>query len=159
MHTIYIHINKINNKAYIGQTSCDVKLRWQNGYNYKPCTHFYNAIQKYGWDNFKHIIFATGLTQEEANHMERLLIALYDTTNPKVGYNLRSGGNHSKLSEETKRKMRVAKAKKIYCFELDKVFIGTRDAATELGVNQSSVSKCCRGILKQVGGYHFKYFE
>lgn len=34
-----------------------------------------------------------------------MLIALFDTTNPKYGYNLRSGGENSKLSDETKEKI------------------------------------------------------
>lgn len=68
--------------------------------------------------------------------MERLLIALYDTTNPEKGYNLRTGGGiNSKQSYESRMKMRAAKAKKVYCVELDKVFLGTHAAAEELGLN------------------------
>ena len=62
MYTIYIHRNKINNKAYIGQTCNDPKKRWENGNGYKKQPHFYNAIQKYGWDGFEHIIWGENLT-------------------------------------------------------------------------------------------------
>jgi len=51
-YTIYIHKNKINGKVYIGQTGQDPKKRWDNGNGYKTCSRFWNAIQKYGWDNF-----------------------------------------------------------------------------------------------------------
>lgn len=35
--TIYCHINKINNKRYIGQTDQqNLNKRWQNGNGYKP---------------------------------------------------------------------------------------------------------------------------
>ena len=56
MKTIYLHRNKINNKVYIGQTIQSPEERWKNGNGYKGCYYFYNAIQKYGWDNFEHII-------------------------------------------------------------------------------------------------------
>jgi hypothetical protein len=34
--------------------------------------------------------------------MEEVLIALFNTTNSLFGYNLRTGGHNSTLSEETK---------------------------------------------------------
>jgi group I intron endonuclease len=115
-YCVYIHINKINNKAYIGQTvyGNDINLRWKNngkGYLKKDSKGnftqpvFANAINKYGWDNFEHIIWANNLTAQEANHIEKVLIELFDTTNSKYGYNIRSGGENSTLSEETKRKI------------------------------------------------------
>ena len=91
---IYMHRNKINNKMYIGCT-CQEKpeLRWKNGKSYKPCTHFYNAIQKYGWDNFEHIIVEDGLfTEKSAGERENYWINYYDTKNPAKGYNITSGG-------------------------------------------------------------------
>ena len=105
---VYMHINKINHKIYIGQTGQKPEYRWNRGNGYKECTHFYNAIQKYGWDGFEHIIFADRLTIDEANHMEELLIALYNTTNSDNGYNLQSGGKNNICSEETKEKMRIS---------------------------------------------------
>ena len=67
MQTIYLHKNKINNKVYIGQTKCvNPNNRWRNGTHYEN-TLFGKAIQKYGWDNFEHIILENNIeTQEEA---------------------------------------------------------------------------------------------
>lgn len=94
---IYIHINKINNKTYIGQTNNPNK-RWRGkGVDYKPRENseslFYKAIQKYGWDNFEHKILAECETREEANELEKQYILEYDSTNPEKGYNLSSGGD------------------------------------------------------------------
>ena len=92
-YKIYVHINKHNNKIYIGQTkSKELNKRWLNGFGYKNNTHFWNAIQKYGWNGFEHIVLIENLTLSEANIIEEELIKKYETTNPQYGYNLRSGG-------------------------------------------------------------------
>ena len=94
-YTVYMHTNKTNNKVYVGITSKSVIQRWgKNGCKYKNNKHFWNAIQKYGWDNFEHIIFMDNLTQEEACRIEQSLIALYYTNNSEYGYNLSSGGEN-----------------------------------------------------------------
>lgn len=56
MYSIYVHINKLNHKMYFGITKQNPKRRFRDGEGYKSCTKFYKAIQKYGWDNFEHII-------------------------------------------------------------------------------------------------------
>lgn len=95
-YVVYKHTNKINNKIYIGITN-DVKRRWRNnGIEYKSSgknAHFRNAIVKYGWDNFKHEILATGLTKEEAGEKEKQLIAKFNATDKTIGYNVARGGN------------------------------------------------------------------
>lgn len=107
-YTIYCHRNKINNKAYIGQTGMvPYTRRWQghgvSGSPYRKCRHFQNAINKYGWENFEHFVLMENLTLEEANKYEELFIALFDTANPEKGYNISLGGNNHTHSEETKK--------------------------------------------------------
>lgn len=93
-HIVYVHT--LNDKVYIGQTYGDNEKEWnrrfQNGNGYKRSLYFYNAIQKYGWENVRTEILFTGLSQEEANLREELLIRMYDTTNHDVGYNITLGG-------------------------------------------------------------------
>lgn len=113
---VYIHRNKINNKAYIGIAKGNPEHRWgQNGKKYKQDSQpvFYNAIQKYGWDNFEHIVWDTNLTHKAAKHIEKILITLFKTNcrlykNPEYGYNETNGGDGTsgrKQSEETRKKM------------------------------------------------------
>lgn len=116
-YDVYVHINKINNKMYVGQTCQNPKNRWRNGDGYKGCTLFYNAIQKYGWDNFEHIVVLSNLSLEDANYFEEILIKKLDTTNKDKGYNLRSGGENSRISDETKRKMSKSQKGKIMSIE------------------------------------------
>lgn len=96
MYTIYMHKNKENGKVYIGQTIQKPEDRWKNGAGYNTCTYFYQAIQKYGWNNFEHIILEQGeWNQELANEKEQQYILLYDATNPEKGYNITKGGSNS----------------------------------------------------------------
>lgn len=88
---------------YIGQT-CNLSERWRcNGKNYINSTKFYNAITKYGWDNFSHEVLYDNLNQEAADIIEKELIKKYDSINN--GYNLKEGGARGALSEESLRKM------------------------------------------------------
>ena len=104
-------------KSYIGQTIADnVEDRWGiNGKGYAPekekePTKFYNAIKKYGWDNFHHEII--GVVEAETKEQlvldldewEKYYIWLYDSF--YNGYNLTTGGTNGKIyDEEVKRKM------------------------------------------------------
>ena len=47
-YSVYMHINKINNKKYVGITSRKPEVRWQNGTAYNRNPHFNAAIEKYG---------------------------------------------------------------------------------------------------------------
>lgn len=91
MYSIYAHINKINGKVYIGQTRNNPTWRWRNGYAYHGCLLFNQAIKKYGWDNFHHVILESNLTLNEANKIEVELIKYYKSIN--MSYNLTDGGS------------------------------------------------------------------
>lgn len=68
------------------------------------------------------------------------------------------GNNVQNLQWLTKRdNIKKAVCKKIYCRELDKVYESQTQAAKELGLDQGNISKVCRGIFKQTGGYHFEF--
>ena len=111
-YCVYVHINKINSKKYVGQTCRKPEKRWNGGHGYKENVYFWNAIQKYGWDNFEHEVIASNLTKEEADNFEILLIEKLNLLDKNYGYNLREGGSHGHLLEETKRKLREANSGK-----------------------------------------------
>ena len=105
---VYLHTNLINNKKYCGIT-CMFPLykRWRHGgKGYKPNRHFWGAIQKYGWDNFKHEVLYEGLTKEEAEEKEKEIIAELNLTNPDYGYNFAPGG--AMATDEIRRKKSIA---------------------------------------------------
>lgn len=96
-YCVYKHTSP-SGKVYIGITGKNPEDRWGNGRYYRAIP-FRNAITKYGWDNISHEILFTGLSRNEANEKEIELIALYDSTNPKRGYNVTRGGNCRFLGE------------------------------------------------------------
>ena len=163
-YTIYRHVNRINGKSYIGQTCRDPSKRWAkgNGYAKEHQTAFYNAIQKYGWENFDHEILEDGIkTLKESNEREKFWIAHYHTWvyDPECnGYNMTSGGDGSpgrKMSEESKEKLR----KEVYCVELDQVFNSLTEASEKTGCQIGKISLCCRGKANTAGGYHWEYLD
>ena len=164
MYTIYRHVNKINGKSYIGQTCQKLENRWHNGHGYKKThqTAFYNAIQKYGWDNFEHEILVENIkTLQEANKLEQYWIAYYHTWvyDPECnGYNQTKGGDGSpgrKMSKTTKAKIK----KEVYCVELDQVFDSMKSDSEITGCLVSKISSCCKGHANTAGGYHWRYVD
>ena len=107
MYTVYKHTTP-SNKVYIGLTKQTVSRRWRKGEGYRKNIHFYRAIKKYGWDNIKHEILATNLSKEDAKRLEIQLIAEYNSTNPKFGYNITKGGDCREVSKETIERIRIA---------------------------------------------------
>ena len=107
-YIVYMHISP-SGKRYIGIT-CKKKpeCRWRNGKGYETQQYFYKAINKYGWDNFQHIIIARGLSEDEAKWLEIELIKEWDTTDKSKGYNITLGGEGTRgwiPSEETRKKI------------------------------------------------------
>jgi group I intron endonuclease len=111
---VYVHTNKLNGKKYIGITSQNPKRRWRsNGQGYIGQA-FYNAVQKYGWDNFTHDIIAEKLVESDAKTLEQQLIAEFKTTNSKYGYNVTAGGESNlKYLSNKERLEAIAETKRI----------------------------------------------
>lgn len=78
-YVVYIHKNILNGKVYVGQT-CNLSERWRNnGKNYFNSIKFYNAIKKYGWDNFTHEVVYSNLNKQAADKLEKELIHKYNS--------------------------------------------------------------------------------
>lgn len=99
-YSVYIH-SFPNGKFYVGITSRPVEVRWgPKGAGYFEQPLIYRAIQKYGWNNIEHIIFASNLTKQEAIRMEIKLIDLLQANNRNYGYNISTGGfGYSSITE------------------------------------------------------------
>ena len=77
IYCIYKHTSP-KGKSYIGITKNTNKRFGTNGNGYKNQPKFWNAIQKYGWENFTHEIIEDNLPFEQACLGEELYIEIYD---------------------------------------------------------------------------------
>lgn len=100
-YCVYEHKSP-SGKSYIGQT---INYKKRCGEHRRDTGFaFASAVRKYGWDAFTHTVILDGLTLDDANELEEFLIAELDTMVPN-GYNLRTGGENSRPSKETRAKM------------------------------------------------------
>lgn len=124
---IYKITNMVNGKLYVGQTTRTLDERkWQHINNAKKGTktHLYNAMRKYGIDNFVFEKICDVDNIEDLNILERYYIAKYDCINS--GYNMVDGGNnnvmfldnvkkkHSESMRSEKTRIKISQSMKKY---------------------------------------------
>ena len=185
-YCLYAHINPINDKVYIG-ISKDVKKRWAGKIHaYKHSSLIQNALKKYGWDNFIHVVICDGLTFEEACKKEQQWIFAYKREG--MSYNITNGGeghlgipltqeqkeNLKKIhtgkvvSSETRKKQSEAQMKnsvhrkKVYAFdknsgELVKEYNSLAEAAKDTHSRDSNISEAASGRNYTAAGYVWGY--
>jgi len=107
MGVIYKITNLVNDKSYIGQTNNFDRRKIehfseavrQTQYNSK----FYNAVRKYGWENFKWEVLYENVSIEKLDLAEICAIYVHDSF--YEGYNSTTGGESGFKSLETREKM------------------------------------------------------
>lgn len=110
---IYKATNKINGKCYIGRTVKKFEKRksehLQESKMDRKNSHFYNAINKYGWDNFDWEIIEECNDENLLREKEIYHIDKNKSNNRTYGYNKLDGGpgrSGYKQSENCKKRMR-----------------------------------------------------
>ena len=92
--------------SYIGKTSRTFKTRYEEHQrdflkyikNNETTIPFYNALKKYGWDNFAHEIIEKDIPNDKIDEKEKYYIHYYDTYNN--GYNATLGGDGGRTSSK-----------------------------------------------------------
>lgn len=109
---IYRAINKVNGKCYVGQTRHSLEERRTR---HLHCaeegveTHFYQAIRKYGSENFEWEIICSAKDKQTLNELETYYITKFDSI--KNGYNMVDGGENNVMdieSVKTKHAMKMS---------------------------------------------------
>jgi group I intron endonuclease len=176
---IYKITNTINDKVYVGQTTRDLHERIAS---HKYCAGnrtnnlpIYNAMAKYGFDNFTFEEIDNASSIEELNKKEELHIEQLGSLFPN-GYNLMSGGQNRLDSEETKKKKSRSrkillsnkenhpnwgktsgKAKRVLCLNNNVEYVSARKAAIELDLDPSAIPRVCKNEFSNTKGFRFKY--
>lgn len=124
---VYVTVNKINGKKYIGQHKCNT----ENDSYIGTGKTLKKAIEKYGKDNFVRHTLYRGDTREDLNRMEIAFISAFRATERDDYYNIAEGGATNRIlkgknnpfygkvgplapaygikrSEETKKRMSLA---------------------------------------------------
>lgn len=121
MYCVYIIINKVNDKKYVGCTEKELAIRLQKHVgkaNEGSACSIHKAIRKYGKENFEISLVEEYLTRAEMLAGEIKYIADLDTYKSPNGYNDTVGGeggdtnSGKKFSEEWKLGMSKASAGK-----------------------------------------------
>ena len=109
LYVIYLIVNLINGKKYVGQTKQGREgRRWREHsifdlHDNKP---IHNAIKKYGVENFEFKLIETDIPEELIDERERYYIKHYNTFYLNgFGYNMTEGGQgiHGYTHTETTR--------------------------------------------------------
>ena len=107
MGCIYKITNCINQKSYIGLTINDVETRFKKHKSMiysNGCSALYEAFKKYGVENFIIETICFSSNKKELMNLEKHYISELNTLSPN-GYNLTSGGENCKVTDETKKKI------------------------------------------------------
>lgn len=117
---IYKVTNKINGKIYIGQSHMTLEERFNDdflghftkAFNTNKNNYFYNALRKYGKDNFTYEIIEESKprtskkckapsTKQWLNEREKYWVAYYHSNDHSRGYNQTSGGQKDYVRTES----------------------------------------------------------
>ncbi len=154
---IYGIFNNINDRVYIGQ-SREIEKRWsyhkhcafnENSYNH----HYplYEAIRKYGLDNFTFVVLeevadARLLTEKEKHYFDTFRKnKLYNIAEPEDWQGAVLGRDVLQIEPDTLRV--VAQYESI------------RDAGRAVGVNDNAIKNLLSGNGQTVAGYHWCFKE
>ena len=151
---IYKIENLINHKCYIGQ-SIHINRRWyehrsamRSDFNYAKQSYLYNAVKKYGENNFSFEIIEE-CSLEMLNYREIYWIAYYDSYNN--GYNLTPGGDQSNS------KFMI----KIDQYDLNgnyiKTYISISEASRQCEIEAGNIVSCLKGKRPSAGSFQWRY--
>lgn len=138
MATIYVITNLINSKQYVGKTTYSIEKRWkEHCYDCKKAEinqhrPLYNAMQKYGIENFNISIVEENIPEENIDNREKFWIAKLDTY--YNGYNATLGGDGQNRIDKIK-------LKELY----DKGF-NNKEIASIMGHQRSNISKAIKSM-------------
>lgn len=152
---IYIIKNIKNDKVYIGQTTCGLNYRWNQHLksamnNYEPTMVIYNAMRKYGIENFFISILEDNIEIEKLNEREKYWIDYYNSKVPN-GYNVREGGEDCGRKEVYKIDIKTNNI--IECYG------SATAAAVANNLDLSGLTKACRKEASNCGGFKWSYKE
>lgn len=108
---IYLAINTVNDKAYVGQTTKDFHVRrnrhlWDGAHG-TTNSMLHKALRKYGAEVFRWVILERCANLDDLNTREQYYISYLSTLVP-FGYNLNAGGQNAPKHPDTGARISLA---------------------------------------------------
>ena len=160
---IYLLIDGVNDKEYIGQTTRSVKERFKEHVKCKN-TYIGRAIKAHGKDMFVKVVLKECASREELEYWEKRLIKSRDTISPN-GYNLTEGGSDGSMScDKSRAKISASRRnndspfKNLTC-EMEKNKLSFRGLAKLLGLSHTALSAKIYGKQNFTNEYIAKLVE
>lgn len=160
-YIVYITINKVNGKAYVGvhktenpnvfdgYLGCGVRV---NSFKSKTSTVFGRAVNKYGVDNFTRHVLVSFDTEEEAYNMESIIVDSNWVLSNRT-YNTQLGGTYGESNPRNEIK--------IFCYTLDGDFLqeykSITFAANQTKTSTKSIQSCAAGLYFRGGNYKWSF--
>lgn len=139
--------------VYVGQTTRNYKIRWQQHKQQKDRPYaLYRAFDKYGIENFAPILLEE-CDNIKLNEREIYWIQYYHTFIDDGGYNLTRGGDSNSNNQR----------KPVYQYSLDGIFIqkfnSIQEAQDTMTPNSQggSIFKAVHNVIHQAYGYRWSF--
>lgn len=110
---VYLFLNKINEKVYIGQHKGSFNQRYskqpKNWYKHAKNPHFKNALQLFSGENFEIFILEHSIDNPIAlDLIEITCIDIHESNKREFGYNKTTGGNKTtSFSDQIRSRLKV----------------------------------------------------
>lgn len=151
-------------KIYIGQSQNICKRWYQHTYTLNTNQHRNSYLQrawnKYGQDNFKfEVIDECDISA--LDDKEKYYIQKFNSMDKDHGFNLDSGGQHPKLSNETVKKLKRISGKPVIQFDIygNEVakYQTIDEASKKCSIKKSSIIECCKFKRKLAGEFQWRF--
>ena len=181
---VYLILNTINNKVYIGSATGHYRRKGQHFYMLRRGIHYNKHLQsswnKYKENNFKFNVLEFIENVNELVEKEEFYIKKFKATMPKYGYNHRDACNSNlgnKWSKQSKQKFSESKKGKPTGLDYEKIakinskpvkginkttgkeiiFNSIKEAGEFLKINRTCISKALKGVIKSAGNHYWRY--
>jgi hypothetical protein len=160
-YIVYITINKVNGKVYVGvhktkdpnvfdgYLGCGVRV---NSYKSKTLTVFGRAVNKYGIDNFTRHVLVAFDTEEEAYSLESVIVN-EDWVKSNKTYNTQLGGTYGESNPRNEIE--------VYCYSMNGKFLNRyqsiTSASVKTGTSVKSIRSCADGKYYHGGDYKWSF--
>lgn len=171
---IYKATNKKNGKIYIGQTVHTLKER--NRIRKYGKSIFDKAFRKYGEEGFDWEILETVDNIDLLNERETYWIEFYNSTDLKIGYNLKGGGSNAYCTDLVKHKIGKAQigkknhmygkkwgqsnaSKRIIDLTTGIIYESGTQAIALLGLKDDKIYRQCKGLIDIDEPHKFRFVD